>query len=123
MATNWFEDLTAKFFSGMSKKEVKTPLSFFFRVALAVSVITLLALYLDQSHRMIIFLVGMGVIVLLFLGVLVFAWFNPKNLVYGETSHRAESKFAFGTETKELSVVEVSTLEGTPNQKALSGGA
>jgi hypothetical protein len=119
-----FHTFTSKAFSAMSKKEVKTPLSFFFRVVLAVLLIVLLAMFMmEPNQRMEIFLIGIAVLILLFVGVFTFAWLNPKNLVYGEGSHRAEMKLGFGTETKELTANEIASLPGSQNSKILPPGA
>jgi hypothetical protein len=61
-------------------------------------------------------LLGVGIVlVLMVLVVAVFAWCKPKNLVYGERGHRAETKMSFGTEKQELSEAEVSRMQGTVN--------
>ena len=118
----WIEKFGSKFLSLFSRREVKTPLSFFFRVVAAVTVIVLVTVFLVIPElRFQVFLVGIGVCVFLFGGVYVFAWRNPKNLVYGETGHRAETQFRLGTETREISASELATLEGTPNPKVLPG--
>jgi len=69
-----------------------------------------------------VFLVGIGIFLLLIAVVAVFAWWRPRNLVYGETGHRAESKLSYGTDKKELSANEVAVIEGTSNPKALPAG-
>jgi hypothetical protein len=66
-------------------------------------------------------LIAVGAYVFLFLSVYFFAWCKPKNLVYGETGHRAEMKFALGTDKKEVAAQELATIEGTTNPKSLSG--
>jgi hypothetical protein len=66
-----------------------------------------------------VFMIGVGVCLLFFVGVLIFEWRNPKNLVYGETGHRAEMQFHLGTEAGEISSTQIATIEGTTNPKML----
>jgi hypothetical protein len=116
MSEQTWDKLTRKFLSLFTQKEVKTPLSFFFRLSTVVSAIVLAALYVsDPSVRFKIFLVGIGLVLVLFFGVALFAWCRPKNLVYGETGHRAETKWSLGTEKKEIGPEELSALPGTTN--------
>jgi len=118
-----FEKLTRKVFTWLSKREVKTPLSFFFRVVGYMGLIVLAAFAFGEPElQRLVFLVGIGLFLLLITVVVVFAWCRPRNLVYGETGHRAESKMAFGTDQKELSADEVAVIEGTPNPEALPRG-
>ncbi|MGB9073100.1 MAG: hypothetical protein WCC22_10565 [Terriglobales bacterium] len=122
--TTWFEKITGKFFSLLSQREVKTPLSFFFRIVTALTAIVLAALLAigpDSNLRFKVFLIAVGFLAVLFVGVFLFAWIRPKHLVYGETGHRAEMKFAMGTEKKELGVAEIATIEGTTNPVTLPG--
>jgi predicted membrane channel-forming protein YqfA (hemolysin III family) len=119
---DWIEKLTGKFISWFSRKEVKTPLSFFFRVVGAIVVITVVAMWLcDTQQRITIFEITVAVLLLMVIGVGVFAWVRPKHLVYGETGHRAEFRLAMGTETQELEAAEVANMTGTSNTKALIG--
>jgi hypothetical protein len=106
---------TGKFFSWISKREVKTPLTFFFRIASAVLLLTGLAMFRDPAHTYKFLLFAFGMWLLMFWSVYLFAWKNPKHLVYGETGHRAETKLGLGTEKGVLNAAEVETLEGTPN--------
>jgi len=118
-----FEKLTRKVFSLLSKKEVKTPLSFFFRVVAYVGLIVIVAfISVEPELQRLVFLVGIGLFLLLVFLVAVFAWWRPRHLVYGETGYRAEMKLAYGTDKKELSANEVAEIEGTPNPKALLSG-
>ncbi|MBZ5679285.1 MAG: hypothetical protein LAO24_04165 [Acidobacteriia bacterium] len=124
--TKWFEKMTGKFFSLFSQREVKTPLSFFFRIVTAFSAIVLAALLAvgpDPILRFKVFLTAVGFLAVLFVGVFLFAWIRPKHLVYGETGHRAEMKFAMGTEKKELAAGEIALTEGTTNPSTLAGEA
>jgi len=121
--SGWFEKLTRKVFSLFSKKEVKTPLSFFFRVVAYVGLIVVVAfISVEPELQRLVFLVGVGLFILLIAVVALFAWCRPRNLVYGETGHRAEMKMAYGTDKKELSADEVAVIEGTPNPRALPAG-
>jgi predicted membrane channel-forming protein YqfA (hemolysin III family) len=130
----WIERATGKFLSLFTRKEVKTPLAFFFSIAKAYSAVLLAALYLvgpDGQSRVQVFEKGLLGYLVLFVGVYMFAWFNPKHLVYGETGHRAESRFALGTEQREIEPAELAALEGTtkegmttdPKSLPISGGA
>jgi hypothetical protein len=116
--SQWFEKFTGKFFSIFSRREVKTPLAFFFRVVTAVLAVVLPVLYVlraDPNQVFRVFIIAISVLIAFFVAVFIFAWFNPVNLVYGETGHRAERKFAMGTEQRELGAEEVATLEGQSN--------
>jgi hypothetical protein len=109
-------------FSWFSRKEVKTPLSFFFRILAAVTLIVLAALFLyEPNQRFSIFLLGLSACGVLFLGVGIFAWIKPKHLVFGEAGYRAESKFAFGTESQEIGERELAIAKGMTNPKSITG--
>lgn len=63
-------------------------------------------------------------LILVCLIVAVFAWFRPKNLVYGETGHRAETKLSYGTEKESYSEAEMLTLPVASNpSNALPSGS
>jgi hypothetical protein len=118
----WLERLSRTVFSWFSRKEVKTPLSFFFRILSAITLIVLTAMLLcEPTQRFNIFLIGLLACALLFLGVYLFAWIRPKHLVYGEAGYRAESKFAFGTESHEIREAELTIEEGMTNPKSITG--
>jgi hypothetical protein len=103
---------------------VKTPLAFFFRVVGTLTLITLAGLiFIPQELRFRVFFIGVLFLAFLTILVFVFALVKPKNLVYGETGHRAELKFALGTEQHEIGPTEILTMEGTTNPKAISGGS
>lgn len=80
------------------KREVKTPLSFFFLLVWAIAgiviagMLTLSRSDAGDSLRADLFYVGMAVLLLMFLVVCGAALFRPKNLVYGETGHRPNSR-------------------------------
>jgi hypothetical protein len=105
-----------------AKDEVKTPLSFFFRVTLVLPVLALPLLVSAGTPevRVLIFELALGLLFFLCLVVAAFAWFKPKSLVYGESGHRAEFKVEFGTEKRTMTHREVVTLEGEQNPKALA---
>ncbi|MGE5057584.1 MAG: hypothetical protein ACM3WP_25760 [Acidobacteriota bacterium] len=122
MQTGWFEKLSGKFLSWFSKREVKTPLSFFFRVVGAVSLIAIAGMWLcDPAQRITVFLVSVAALVFMVFGVGLFAWVRPKHLVYGETGHRAEFRLTMGTEAHELEAGEVAKMPGTSNPQTLLG--
>jgi hypothetical protein len=117
----WIDKITRKVLSLFSIKEVKTPLSFFFRVTSAIVILGTIGLWaIDTASRYQV-LVGAAVMLLILtLTVSVFAWFRPKNLVYGETGHRAEAKLTFGTEKEEVSAGALATTPGIPNPMSLT---
>lgn len=114
------EKVTRRVISWLSLKEVKTPLSFYFRVCLYLVVMLIFIIVWGPpsltAPAFIACVCLMGVIVIL---VSLFAWFKPKNLVYGETGHRAEWKATLGTESHELAHGEIETLPGVPNPRYL----
>jgi hypothetical protein len=117
----WFDKATGKVLSLFSHREVKTPLSFFFRIASVLITMLLAALYWvgpDPVLRFNVFEIGVVFLGALTLAVFIFAWFKPKHLVYGETGHRAELKLSMGTEKRELTTREIAHLEGTTNPES-----
>jgi hypothetical protein len=118
--TGFFQDWSQKMLSLFTKREVKTPLGFFFRVVWVLPVILVAAFYaVSAERRFEAFLCCIGLLAAVILLVSVFAWFRPKNLVYGETGHRAELKLGMGTERQEISASDLASLPGAPNQIAL----
>ena len=112
-----------KVLTALPRQEVKTPLSFFFRVVLYVTVVVVATIIWGQpAVQKLVFLAGMGVVVCVLLTVIIFAWWRPKNLTYGETGHRAEAKLAFGTEKKELTSAEVALLPGAKKPLEITAG-
>ena len=101
-----------KFMRFMGKGEVKTPLSFMYRLlplmlfAVAVEVYAPIS---DDLKRTVVAWTFLGSLALAG-AVLLFAWFRPKNIVYGETGHRAEHRAEFGTEKKTLNRAELDSL-------------
>lgn len=119
----WTAKITQAVLTWFSQKEVKTPLSFFFRMVGALVVIVVVALFLsDPSVRYRIFLFGLGMLLVFAIIITLFTWLSPKNLVYGETGHRAETKLAFGTDKREMKEAEIAALPGTENPKNLGSG-
>ena len=112
----WFDNWSQKILGLFSRREVKTPLAFFFRCVWALLVIVGLGVYLAVPvDRMKLAWIGVGFLAFLVLVVAVFAWFRPKHLVYGETGHRAEFRLALGTEKGEIGSSDVARLAGIPN--------
>ena len=103
----------------ITKDEVKTPLSFLFKVVPYLVVALIVVLYApisDELKRTVLawtFVALLGVSAI----VLIFAWFRPKNLVYGETGHRAEYKIEYGTETHIATREELDLLPNEPDPK------
>ena len=114
------ERITKKVLSWLSQREVKTPLSFFFRlVGYLTAIFVCVLIWGNPAFHRFAFLVVIAVLVLVGVAVFIFAWCRPKNLVYGETSHRAEMKLGYGTESKEFSSAEIATLPGVEKPEAL----
>jgi hypothetical protein len=83
----------------LKKDEVKTPLSFLFKIVPYLILLLPVILYAPISDDLKVFFVKLTFLSLIGLAaiVLVFGWFRPKNLVYDETGHRAEYKMEVGT--------------------------
>jgi len=115
----WIEKFSQRVLSWFSQREVKTPLAFYFRLVGALVVLVIAAIFAVPDRRFEVFIVG--VIFLFVLAVIVglFTCFNVKNLVYGESGHRAESKFRLVTEKREFGPSEVDELHQTQNPNAL----
>lgn len=112
-----------KVLSLLSQKEVRTPLSFFFRTIFYISVVVaVMILWGKPELQQMVFLIFIGLMLFIALVVTIFAWFRPKNLVYGETGHRAEMKLGFGTEKVQLTASEISFLPGTEKPALLPTG-
>ena len=99
-----------------TKEEVKTPLSFFFKVLPYLTAAWLAILYAPVADGLkrfsLIFSSAIFVAITLFVGAI--ALFRPTHLVYGESSHRAERKLEFGTETRSF---DETTLNALPSEK------
>ena len=116
-------DFTQKLFSFFARQEVKTPLSFFFRVVTALVVVWGLALWLPLPEEMKYWFIKfsayfLGGFVLL---VTFFALIKPRNLVYGESGHRAERKMEYGTDKRVIDQKELLTLPKSSNEKQIEG--
>jgi hypothetical protein len=107
-----------------SKDEVKTPLSFFFKVIpyLTASWIAILYAPISDSMKQTLFQFSAWILVGLCVLIAVFAFFRPRHLVYGEAGHRAERKIELGTETKTYSTEEFDKLDRGNNPKQLEQG-
>ena len=117
-ASGWVEKWSQKVLSWFSQREVKTPLAFYFRLVGAVVVIVVAALYFSPpEQRLIIFEISMWALAALAVIVGLFAAFSVKNLVYGESGHRAETKFKFGSDKGEISAAALATTPGTANPR------
>lgn len=105
------------------KEEVKTPLSFYFRVVLLIPVVLGAILLIAEAPTFKLEVLGMtfGFLLLLCIMVGAFAWWRPKHLVYGESGHRAELRLEYGTDQHVLSHKEAMTLEGVKAPKQLEG--
>jgi hypothetical protein len=107
-----------------SKEEVKTPLSFFFKVIPYMTAAWIAILYAPISDAMkaSLFRFGSWIFVGLCFLIAVFAFFRPRHLVYGEAGHRAERKIEMGTETRTYSNEELDQLDKVSNPKQLESG-
>jgi hypothetical protein len=110
-----------KFFT---KEEVKTPLSFFFKVVpyLVAALIAILYAPISEAAKYRFFAVVCVVLggLCLLVGVIAILW--PKSLVYGEAGHRAERKLEFGTEERVIEEGDLDLLQNTENPRRLKGG-
>jgi len=91
-SVGWWDRVT-QIVRFLSVQEVKTPLSFTFKAVfylVAVWIIVLLWVPGTEDFKRWILMFSSSVIGLLCLGIWIFAWFNPVNLVYGEAGHRAQ---------------------------------
>jgi len=107
-----------------TKEEVKTPLAFFFKVVPYLVAAWIAVLYAPVSDQMkhTFFWVSSFILLGLCLLVGIIAWFRPKNLVYGESGHRAEHKLEFGTEERAIDEAHLDLLEKVQNPRQLKGG-
>ena len=107
-----------------SREEVKTPLSFFFKVIPYMTAAWIAILYAPISEAMKASLFHFGSLVFIALCSLIaiFAFFRPRYLVYGESGHRAERKIEMGTETKTYSNEEFEKLDKGSNPKQIEQG-
>jgi hypothetical protein len=111
----WYQSVR-RIFSLFSAKEVKTPLSFFFRLTSVIVVLVSIGGALIQPSQRLWLFIGAGIILfLLALIVGAIAWSRPKHLVYGETGYRAETRLSLGTEKEQMGEAELSSLPGISN--------
>jgi hypothetical protein len=107
-----------------SRGEVKTPLSFFFKVLPWLTGAWGLILYAPVPSDLKLYLVKLVTWIFggMFVSVGIFAWFNPHHLLYGESSHRAERKIILGTDKRTFTPDELQELGSTRNPRQLAGG-
>jgi hypothetical protein len=113
--------LIAKWFA---RGEVKTPLSFFFKVLPWLTGAWGLILYAPIPSDLKLHLIKLAAWIFggMFVFVGLFAWFNPRHLLYGEAAHRSERRWEFGTEKKTYTTKELDELESTRNPQQLPAG-
>jgi hypothetical protein len=102
-----------------TKDEVKTPLSYMFKISAYLTAAWFATLYAplgDELKYTVIQFIAYTFGILC-LAVLLFAWFRPTHLVYGESGHRAERKMEFGTEQKVITELELDTLRAVHNKQ------
>jgi hypothetical protein len=107
-----------------SRGEVKTPLSFFFKVLPWLTGIWGLILYAPIPSDIKLYLLKLAAWIFggMFVFVGLFAWFKPHHLTYGEASHRAERKIILGTDKRTYTPEEIAMLGSTRNPQQLTGG-
>ena|SRR5258705_13941632 len=105
------------------KEEVKTPLSFFFRVIPYMTAAWIATLYspVPNDVKFTIIKFSAGVFIGLCSLVAIFAFVRPTHLVYGEAGHRAEKKLEFGTERRVYTSEELTNLQTITNPQQLVG--
>ena len=117
-----FADISRRILKLFKSGEVKTPLSFVFRAlgifAIVVGVVIYAPVKDDLKWNIIVLAFGTIAVLCLFVGL--FAWFRPKNLVYGESGHRAEYKMEYGTEKKIVTEGQLEELMPVENKKQLT---
>jgi len=103
---------------------VKTPLSFYFRIAILVPVVLGSVLLVSETNdfKLQILRLALGFLLILSLLVAAFAWWRPKHLVFGESGHRAELRLEYGTDQHVLTRREAVSIEGVPAPKSLTQG-
>ena len=113
--------LVAKWFA---RGEVKTPLSFFFKVLPWLTGAWGLILYAPIPSDLKLYLIRLAAWIFggMFLFVGAFAWFKPRHLIYGETSHRFERRLEFGTEKRTYSNIELEQMPPAHNPQQLEAG-
>ena len=107
------------------KEEVKTPLSFFFKIVPYMTTAWVAILYapgLDGHSKISMIKFSAEIFLGLCVFVGVFAFLRPKYLVYGESGHRAEKKLEFGTESHIYTLEEIENLPSQRNVTKLEAG-
>jgi predicted membrane channel-forming protein YqfA (hemolysin III family) len=116
-------DRIAQVFRFLSVQEVKTPLSFTFKAAFYLVVVWIVVVVWgpgDEDFKKWFVEFSALIVGCLCVGVWIFAWFNPVNLVYGESGHRAQRKMElYGTERKLYTESELGRVPQTENQGQL----
>lgn len=116
---NWL----VKVLKFITKDEVKTPLAFLYKFVpyLVASFIVVLYAPISDELKMTVFVWVLTAMLTVAAIVMLFAWFRPKNLVYGESGHRAEYQIEYGTESHIVTRDEINLLpnESDPQQPRL----
>src|SRR5437660_5344447 len=95
------------------REEVKTPLSFFFKVIPYMTAAWVAILYapgVDSTTKFALIRFSAYMFFGLCLMVAVFALVKPTHLVYGESGHRAERRLEYGTEKRTFTADELEHL-------------
>jgi len=114
-------ELFTKVIRFLGREEVKTPLSFAHKVVpyFVLAIVAIVIAPVTDRHKFFFALLVCGFLLLLLLFVAFFAWFRPTHLVYGESSHRAERKWEYGTESRTLEREALDHEETVTNPKLL----
>ena len=88
MATEWLETITV----ALTRREAKTPMSFYNRLLWIIAVMILGPLYanIGAEYKIVFPVVGIVMALGLAMWVSYFAWKKPKHLLYGAESHFEE---------------------------------
>ncbi len=106
------------------RDEVKTPLSFVHKVFpwFVLAIAAIIYSPLPNEYKLYFTLVVAGVLIVLLFFVGVFAWSRPKHLVYGESSHRAERRLEYGTESRSVDKATLDAEKGVTDPSRLLKG-
>jgi hypothetical protein len=88
MAIEWLETMTV----ALTKREAKTPMSFYNRLLWIIGAMILGPLYanIGAEYKLVFLVVGIVMALALTVWVSYFAWVKPKHLLYGAESHFEE---------------------------------
>jgi len=84
----WLETITV----ALTKREARTPMSFYNRLLWIVAVMIIAPLYanIEPGYKLAFLVIGIAMALALAVWVSYFAWQKPKHLLYGAESHLEE---------------------------------